>query len=176
VRPGRHSGTALSVAAGIRQYFRNFETSCSWTPDWGALYDTKAAVAAGSLLPAGQAGAASTGLKTLAEAEGIYFGTVLTQSDLSNSTLTAVAGSQLDMVTSGNEMKRDTTEPANGAYNFSPGDQIVSSRRPTACGCAVTTWSGTGQLPSWACPPAGCRPPWGPLTTEATHDKGKVYL
>jgi hypothetical protein len=61
-------------------------------------------------------GHAADSLRGLAEGHGRYFGTELTQGDLSNGTLTGIAGGQFDMVTPGNEMKWDSTEPANGTY------------------------------------------------------------
>ena len=73
-----------------------------------------------------QPAAAATSLRGLAEAQNRYFGTALTDGDLGNSAETNIAGPQFDMVTPGNEMKWDTTEPSNGSYNFGPGDQIVS--------------------------------------------------
>jgi endo-1,4-beta-xylanase len=80
----------------------------------------------GSLAAVTTASAAGTPLRTLAEAKSRYFGTAMTQNLLSNSTVTTLAAQQFDMVTPGNEMKWDTTEPSNGSYNFGPGDQIVS--------------------------------------------------
>ncbi|MFC1418841.1 endo-1,4-beta-xylanase [Streptacidiphilus cavernicola] len=139
-----------------------------------------AAAAAAALLVStvGQAGAASPTLRSLAEAKGIYFGTALTQGNLSNSTLTAVAGTQFDMVTPGNEMKWDTTEPSNGTYNFGPGDQIVAFA--TAHGMRVRghnlVWH--SQLPSWvtSLPTSQVQGAMeAHITTEATHYKGQVY-
>ncbi|MEZ0067581.1 endo-1,4-beta-xylanase [Streptacidiphilus sp. MAP12-20] len=143
-----------------------------------ALYATAAAIAAGTLLLAGQAGATGTGLKTLAEAKGIYFGTALTQSNLSNSALTAVASGQFDMVTPGNEMKWDTTEPSNGTYNFSPGDQIVSYAQANGMRVRGHNLVWHSQLPSWvsSLPTTQVQAAMeSHITTEATHYKGKVY-
>ncbi|HEY0501586.1 MAG TPA: endo-1,4-beta-xylanase [Kutzneria sp.] len=140
-----------------------------------------AALAVGGLLLAGvtsQAGAAGTGLKTLAEAKGIYFGTALTQSNLSNSTLTAVAGAQFDMVTPGNEMKWDTTEPANGSYNFGPGDQIVSFAQSHDMRVRGHNLVWHSQLPGWvsSLPANQVQAAMeAHITTEATHYRGKVY-
>ena len=139
-----------------------------------------AAAAAAALLvgTVGQAGAASPTLRSLAEAKGIYFGTALTQGNLSNSTLTGVAGTQFDMVTPGNEMKWDTTEPSNGSYTFGPGDQIVAFA--TAHGMRVRghnlVWH--SQLPSWvtSLPTNQVQAAMeAHITTEATHYKGQVY-
>ncbi|MEY9840100.1 endo-1,4-beta-xylanase [Streptacidiphilus sp. EB103A] len=140
-----------------------------------------ATVAAGALLLTAlgtQAGAAGTSLKTLAEAKGVYFGTALTQSNLSNSTLTAVASSQFDMVTPGNEMKWDTTEPSNGTYNFAPGDAIVSYAQANGMRVRGHNLVWHSQLPSWvsSLPTAQVQAAMeSHITTEATHYKGKVY-
>jgi endo-1,4-beta-xylanase len=85
-----------------------------------------AAALAGSTVIAAPASAAGSPLRQLAEGKGKYFGTALTQGNLGNSTLTGVAGAQFDMVTPGNEMKWQTTEPSRGVFNFGPGDQIVA--------------------------------------------------
>jgi endo-1,4-beta-xylanase len=140
-----------------------------------------AVLAVGGLLLAGvtsHAGAAGTGLKNLAEAKGIYFGTALTQSNLSNATLTAVAGAQFDMVTPGNEMKWDTTEPSNGSYNFGPGDQIVSFAQSHDMRVRGHNLVWHSQLPSWvsSLPTNQVQAAMeAHITTEATHYKGKVY-
>ena len=126
----------------------------------------------------GSASAAGTPLRQLAEAKGIYFGTALTQGNLSNSTLTSVAAAQFDMVTPGNEMKWDTTEPSNGSYNFGPGDQIVSfakSHNQRVRGHNLVWHS---QLPSWvsSLPASQVQPAMeSHVTTEVTHYKGQVY-
>jgi endo-1,4-beta-xylanase len=134
--------------------------------------------AAGALIAAGPATAANAPLRQLAEAKSKYFGTALTQSNLSNATLTGVAGTQFDMVTPGNEMKWDTTEPSNGTFNFGPGDQIVAFA--TAHNQRVRghnlVWH--SQLPSWVSS-LPLNQVQGAMethiTTEATHYKGEVY-
>jgi len=146
-----------------------------------ALAAATAAVTVGGLLLAAvtsQAGAAGTGLKTLAEAKGIYFGTALTQSNLGNSTLTAIAGAQFDMVTPGNEMKWDTTEPSNGNYNFGPGDAIVSFAQSHGMRVRGHNLVWHSQLPGWvsSLPSNQVQAAMeAHITTEATHYKGKVY-
>ncbi|MEY9967878.1 endo-1,4-beta-xylanase [Streptacidiphilus sp. MAP12-16] len=147
-----------------------------------ALFATAAATASAvtlaTLLLAGQAGAANTSLKSAAEAKGVYFGTALTQSNLSNSTLTSVASSQFDMVTPGNEMKWDTTEPSNGSYNFAPGDQIVTYAQSSGMRVRGHNLVWHSQLPSWvsSLPANQVQAAMeSHITTEATHYKGKVY-
>ncbi|BAJ26973.1 MULTISPECIES: endo-1,4-beta-xylanase [Kitasatospora] len=142
-----------------------------------------ALAAAGGLLAAatvgsGPAGAAGTTLRDLAEAKGSYFGTALTQSNLNSSTITAIAGAQFDVVTPGNEMKWDTTEPSAGNFNFGPGDQIVSFAKAHSMRVRGHTLVWHSQLPSWV----GNLPAnqvqaamENHVTTEATHYKGQVY-
>ncbi|HEX6469464.1 MAG TPA: endo-1,4-beta-xylanase [Streptosporangiaceae bacterium] len=123
------------------------------------------------------AGAATT-LRGLAEAKGRYFGTELTRGDLGNGSETGIAGTQFDMLTPGNEMKWDTTEPSNGSYNFGPGDQIVSFAQSHNMRVRGHNLVWHSQLPGWV---SGL-----PLnqvqgvmeshiTTEAAHYRGKVY-
>jgi endo-1,4-beta-xylanase len=122
--------------------------------------------------------AAATTLRAAAEAKSIYFGTALTQGNLSNSTLTAVAGAQFDMVTPGNEMKWDTTEPSNGSYNFGPGDQIVAFATAHSQRVRGHNLVWHSQLPSWvtSLPTSQVQAAMeAHITTEATHYKGQVY-
>ena len=142
-----------------------------------------AVAASGGLLAAatlgsGPAGAAGSTLRDLAEAKGSYFGTAVTQSNLSNSTLTAVAGTQFDMVTPGNEMKWDTTESSANNFNFGPGDQIVSFAKSHSMRVRGHTLVWHSQLPSWVSnlPTAQVQAAMeNHITTQATHYKGQVY-
>jgi endo-1,4-beta-xylanase len=123
------------------------------------------------------AGAATT-LRGLAEAKGRYFGTALTRSDLSNGSETSIAGTQFDMVTPGNEMKWDTTEPSNGTYNFGPGDQIVSFAQSHSMRVRGHNLVWHAQLPGWVTSlplnqVQGAME--SHITTEATHYRGKLY-
>ena len=124
------------------------------------------------------ASAAGRTLKAAAEADGRYFGTALTDSDLSVGSETAIAGAQFDMVTPGNEMKWDTTEPSNGSYNFAPGDQIVQFAQSHGMRVRGHNLVWHSQLPSWvsSLPLSQVRSAMeAHITTEATHYQGKVY-
>jgi endo-1,4-beta-xylanase len=130
-----------------------------------------------ALLSAAPAHAAST-LRSLAEAKGEYFGTALTDGDLNVSGEMAIANAQFDMVTPGNEMKWDTTEPGNGSYNFGPGDQIVSWAQAHNARVRGHNLVWHSQLPGWVSSlplnqVQGVME--SHITTEATHYKGKVY-
>jgi endo-1,4-beta-xylanase len=127
---------------------------------------------------AAPATAATGTLAQLAAAQGRYFGTALVQSNLSNSTLVGVAGTQFNMVTPGNEMKWDTTEPSNGTFNFGPGDAILNFA--VAHGQRVRghnlVWH--SQLPAWvsSLPTNQVKAAMEThITTEVNHYKGKLY-
>ncbi|GAA1968211.1 lectin [Catenulispora subtropica] len=136
------------------------------------------AVATAAMLTVAQTATAATTLRGLAEAQNRYFGTALTDGNLNNSTLTNVAGAQFDMVTPGNEMKWDTTEPSNGGYNFGPGDQIVTwakSHNDRVRGHNLVWHS---QLPGWVSSLPSNQVQGAMeahITTEATHYKGQLY-
>ncbi|WP_042405498.1 endo-1,4-beta-xylanase [Streptacidiphilus carbonis] len=126
---------------------------------------------------AGAAQAAGS-LRGLAEAQGRYFGTALTVSDLGNGNETAIAGAQFDMVTPGNEMKWDTTEPGNGQYNFGPGDQIVSFATSHSMRVRGHNLVWQNQLPSWvnSLPSSQVQAAMDAhITTEVNHYKGHIY-
>jgi endo-1,4-beta-xylanase len=130
------------------------------------------------LIGAIPASAAGTPLRTLAEAKGKYFGSDMTGNLLSNSTVTTLDAQQFDMITPGNEMKWDTTEPSNGSFNFGPGDQIVSfakSHNDRVRGHNLVWHS---QLPSWvsSLPLNQVQSAMEThITTEVTHYKGQIY-
>ncbi len=123
--------------------------------------------------------APGTPLKTLAQAAGgRYFGSDMTADLLSNSTVTQLQAQQFSMLTPGNEMKWDTTEPSNGTFNFSPGDQIVNyaTSNSERVRCHNLVWH--SQLPSWvsSLPSNQVQAAMEThITTEATHFKGKCY-
>ncbi len=148
----------------------------------GAILAASGAAATAAVLAAvavgGPAAAAGSPLRQLAEAKGIYFGTALTQGNLSNSTLTNVAGAQFDMVTPGNEMKWDTTEPSNGTFNFGPGDQIVAFAKAHNQRVRGHNLVWHSQLASWVTS-LPLNQVQGAMethiTTEVTHYKGQLY-
>lgn len=146
----------------------------------GAVTATVAAMATLATGSTAQAALApGTPLKTLAQAAGgRYFGSDMTGNLLSQSTVTQLQSQQFDMVTPGNEMKWDTTEPSNGTFNFGPGDQIVSYAQANGerVRCHNLVWQ--SQLPSWvsALPASQVQAAMEThITTEATHYKGKCY-
>src|SRR5690348_8121916 len=107
------------------------------------------AVVSGAMVLANQASAAPSTLRAKAEVQGRYFGTELTGGMPSNATIASIAGTQFDMVTPGNEMKWDTTEPSNGNYNFSPGDGIVNFAQAHNMRVRGHNLVWHSQLPGW---------------------------
>jgi len=94
--------------------------------------------------------APGTPLKTLMAANGSrYFGSDMTGDLLNNSTVTQLQAQQFSMLTPGNEMKWDTTEPSNGTFNFTPGQNIVNYAKANneRVRCHNLVWH--SQLPSW---------------------------
>jgi endo-1,4-beta-xylanase len=144
-----------------------------------SLATCAAALAAlGMLVSATTANAAGTPLRNLAEAKGRYFGTALTQGNLGNGTLTSVAGAQFDMVTPGNEMKWDTTEPSQGSFNFGPGDAIVSWAKSHGDRVRGHNLVWHSQLPGWVSGLSGTAAQnamVNHITNEVTHYRGQVY-
>ncbi len=139
---------------------------------------TALALAVGALAAAPPAVAAGSTLKAAAEADSRYFGTALTDSDLAVGGETAVARAQFDMLTPGNEMKWDTTEPSNGSYNFGPGDQLVQFAQANGMRVRGHNLVWQNQLPGWVSglPQSQVRSAMeAHITTEATHYRGKVY-
>jgi endo-1,4-beta-xylanase len=146
----------------------------------GAITTAVAAMATLAIGSTAQAALApGTPLKTLAQAAGgRYFGSDMTGNLLSQSTVTQLQAQQFNMLTPGNEMKWDTTEPSNGTFNFGPGDQIVNyaTSNSERVRCHNLVWH--SQLPSWvsSLPTNQVQAAMEThVTTEATHFKGKCY-
>lgn len=139
-----------------------------------------AAAALTALMPMAAGTAATTGtpLRTLAEAHGKYFGTEVTGSMPSNPTIANLAGQQFDMVTPGNEMKWDTTEPSNGSFNFGPGDGIVNFAHSHGMRIRGHNLVWDSQLPSWvtSLPLNQVQSAMQThITTEVSHYRGQIY-
>jgi endo-1,4-beta-xylanase len=137
-----------------------------------------ACVTGGALAAAAPATAAGGTLRAAAEAQGKYFGTEVTGNMINNSTITNLAGQQFDMVTPGNEMKWDTTEPSNGSYNFGPGDAVVSFAKAHGMRVRGHNLVWQNQLPSWVSnlPSNQVQQAMeSHITTEVSHYKGQIY-
>ena len=146
----------------------------------GAVTATVAAMAPVAFgITAAQATLApGTPLRTLAEAQGRYFGSDINANLISQSSVAQLQAQQFDMVTPDNVMKWDTVEPSNGTFNFSPGDQIVTYAKSNneRVRCHNLVWQ--NQLPSWvsSLPSSQVQAAMeAHITGEAGHFKGECY-
>ncbi len=132
----------------------------------------------GAGISTGTGAGAGIPLWLLAATHGRYFGTALTLPNLSDPPLLKVADAQFDMVTPGNEMKWDTTEPSPGTFNFGPGDQIVAYAHAHHMRVRGHNLVWQSQLPSWvsSLPLDQVKAAMEQhISTEASHYRGQVY-
>ncbi|MFG3201465.1 endo-1,4-beta-xylanase [Streptomyces sp. NPDC048192] len=133
--------------------------------------------------PAAQAAPAHTRQPTLAdlaERHGRYFGSATDNPELTDSAYTKILGSQFDMITPGNGMKWYATEPQQGVFDWTNGDQIVDLARKNHQKVRAHTLVWHSQLPDWL-----TSKQWTAselravlkkhITTEVRHYRGKVY-
>ncbi|WP_306193012.1 endo-1,4-beta-xylanase [Streptomyces sp. MK5] len=133
-------------------------------------------LAAGTASPALAAGTST--LDQLAEAQGRYFGSATDNPELSDAPYTAVLGSEFGVITPGNSMKWDTTEPQQGQFNFSGGDKIVDFAQAHSQRVRGHTLVWHSQLPGWVSSlPAGQvqAAMENHITKEVSHYKGEIY-
>ncbi|WP_306185684.1 endo-1,4-beta-xylanase [Streptomyces sp. MK5] len=145
----------------------------------GALAATlvAAGVATG---PAAQAHERTPGLADLAHRHGRYFGSATDNPELTDSAYTKILGSEFDMITPGNGMKWYATEPQQGVFDWSKGDEIVKLARANHQKVRAHTLVWHSQLPDWL-----TSRDWTPdelravlkkhITAEVRHYRGKVY-
>ncbi|WP_330341285.1 endo-1,4-beta-xylanase [Streptomyces sp. NBC_00557] len=132
--------------------------------------------------PAAQAAPTHTQptLAGLAERHGRYFGSATDNPELTDSAYTKILGSQFDMITPGNGMKWYATEPQQGVFDWTNGDQIVDLARKNHQKVRAHTLVWHSQLPDWL-----TSRQWTAselravlrkhITTEVRHYRGKVY-
>jgi endo-1,4-beta-xylanase len=108
-----------------------------------------------------------------------YFGTAIVLDQLgSNKPYTEVARKQFDMITPGNAMKWETTEPSQGVFDFGPGDQVVAFARQNHDRVRGHTLVWHSQLAPWVAqvPAAQLRGVMeNHITMEASHYAGQLY-
>ncbi|KAF5359257.1 hypothetical protein D9756_003502 [Leucocoprinus leucothites] len=95
---------------------------------------------------------ATTGLNVAAKAAGkLYFGTATDNPELSDTPYVSILSetSEFGIITPGNSMKWDATEPSRGTFSFSGGDQIVSLAKKNGQMVRGHTTVWHSQLPSW---------------------------
>ncbi|MET7644403.1 endo-1,4-beta-xylanase [Streptomyces sp. NPDC005426] len=136
------------------------------------------ALALATTLTGGPATAAQQGtLHELAAAQGKYFGSATDNPELPDAAYAATLGSEFGQITPGNSMKWDTTEPAQGQFNFTKGDVITDFAQQHGQTVRGHTLVWHSQLPGWvsALQPAQVEPAMiHHITEEATHYRGAV--
>ncbi|MFJ4367177.1 endo-1,4-beta-xylanase [Streptomyces chartreusis] len=145
------------------------------------LIGALAAVLVAATVPAAQAhdGRPPT-LADLAERHGLYFGSATDNPELVDEPYTALLGSEFDQITPGNGMKWYATEPQQGVFDFTKGDEIVALARADQQKVRGHTLVWHSQLPGWL---TGRE--WTAtelravlkkhIQTEVRHYRGKIY-
>lgn len=93
--------------------------------------------------------AAAVTLKSAAAATGRWFGTALDVAYLSQADYAATAAAEFNFATPENEMKWDTTEPAQNTFSFAAGDAIVAFAQKNGLQVKGHTLVWHSQLPAW---------------------------
>ncbi|MEV7689255.1 endo-1,4-beta-xylanase [Streptomyces bungoensis] len=130
--------------------------------------------------PAAQAHERQPTLAELAQRHGRYFGSATDNPELTDSAYTKILGSEFDMITPGNGMKWYATEPQQGVFDWTNGDQIVRLARANHQRVRAHTLVWHSQLPDWL-----TSRQWTAselravlkkhILTEVRHYRGKVY-
>jgi endo-1,4-beta-xylanase len=94
------------------------------------------------------AGAATT-LGAAAAQSGRYFGTAINSGKLGDTQYTTIAAREFNMATPENEMKPDATEPTEGTFTFSAGDQVYNWATSHGMKVRGHTLVWHSQIPSW---------------------------
>lgn len=128
---------------------------------------------------AGTSHAADPLLRDLATAKGKYIGTAATASELNIGSYAAIAGTQFNSATPGNEMKWDAVESTRGTYNWTGGDNLVSFAQAHGMQVRGHTLVWHSQLPGWLTSGTFTADELHALmikhvTDEVTHFKGKI--
>ncbi|GAB6940227.1 endo-1,4-beta-xylanase [Isoptericola variabilis] len=142
-----------------------------------ALTALTLAVTTGIALGATAAQAAST-LGAAAEAQGRYFGAAVAASRLSDPVYTGILDREFSSVTAENEMKWDATEPSQGQFSYTRGDQILDHAVANGMDVRGHALLWHSQEPAWAQTmegPALRQAMLNHVTQVATHYRGKVY-
>jgi endo-1,4-beta-xylanase len=99
-------------------------------------------------------------------------------SEWNDSAYKALGNREANMLTPGNEMKWDTTEPNPGQFNFAPADSLVAAAVAANQRVRGHTLVWHSQTPSWVqnLPAAELRQAMtSHITAEVNHYRGKLY-
>ncbi|MDQ0829660.1 MULTISPECIES: endo-1,4-beta-xylanase [Streptomyces] len=119
-------------------------------------------------------------LADLAHRHGRYFGSATDNPELTDTAYTKILGHEFDMITPGNGMKWYATEPQQGVFDWTAGDEIVDLARAHHQKVRAHTLVWHSQLPDWL-----TAKQWtadelravlkNHIQTEVRHYRGKVY-
>ncbi|EKM58509.1 glycoside hydrolase family 10 protein [Phanerochaete carnosa HHB-10118-sp] len=135
-----------------------------------------------STAPSG-ASTSSAKLNQLAKSKGkLYFGTATDNSELSDTGYTAILddNTMFGQITPANSMKWDATEPEQGQFTFSGGDQIANLAKSNSMLLRGHNCVWYNQLPSWVSSGSFTAAQLTSIiqnhcSTLVTHYKGQVY-
>ncbi|MER6715185.1 endo-1,4-beta-xylanase [Streptomyces sp. NPDC000877] len=119
-------------------------------------------------------------LADLAQRHGRYFGSATDNPELVDEPYKALLGREFDQITPGNGMKWYATEPQQGVFDFSQGDEIVDLARANRQKVRGHTLVWHSQLPGWLTEREWTAPELRAvlkkhIQTEVRHYRGKVF-
>ena len=124
------------------------------------------------------AAAAASTLGAAAAQSGRYFGTAIAAGKLGDSAYTTIAAREFNMVTPENEMKPDATEPSQGTFTFSAGDQVYNWANSHGMRVRGHTLVWHSQLPGWMTSLSGSAATLAGMKEHINgvmaHNKGKL--
>lgn len=139
-----------------------------------------AAVVVAAAAPTAQAHGKPSTLADLAQRHGRYFGSATDNPELVDEPYKKILGSEFDQITPGNGMKWYATEPEQGVFDWTNGDEIVNLARANHQKVRGHTLVWHSQLPDWITSrewtAAELRPVLKKhIQTEVRHYRGKVF-
>lgn len=142
----------------------------------GALAAVLVAVTA----PVVQAHEKPATLADLAQRHGRYFGSATDNPELVDEPYKAILGSEFDQITPGNGMKWYATEPQQGVFDWTNGDEIVNLARANHQKVRGHTLVWHSQLPGWLTSGTWTADELravlkNHIQTEVRHYRGKVF-
>ncbi|KIP05291.1 glycoside hydrolase family 10 protein [Phlebiopsis gigantea 11061_1 CR5-6] len=131
----------------------------------------------------GSSSTSTAKLQTVAKAAGkLYFGTATDNSELTDTAYTAILddNTMFGQITPANSMKWDATEPTQGTFTFSGGDQIASLAKTNGMLLRGHNCVWYNQLPSWVTSGTWTNSTLTAViqnhcSTIVSHFKGQVY-